>query len=65
LRLELEADQEQHQDDAELGETEHRLGVGDELEAPRPDQDAGEEIADDRAEAEKPRHRTAITAAAR
>ena len=57
LRLELEADQEQHQDDAELGELQHLVGAGDELQAPGADQDAREQVADDRAEAEKARHR--------
>ena len=40
-RLELEADQEQHQHDAELGEVQHVLRVGDEPQAPGPDHDAG------------------------
>ena len=57
LRLELEADQEEHQDDAELGELEHVLRAGDELQSPRADQDAGAQVADDRAEAEEPGHR--------
>ena len=49
----LEADQEQHQHDAELGEVQDVLRVGDELQAPRPDHDAGGQVADDRAQAER------------
>ena len=43
--LELEADEEEQQRDAELGEAAHVLGVGDEAEAPRAEQHAGGEIA--------------------
>jgi hypothetical protein len=55
LRLELEADQEQHQDDAELGDLQHLVGARHELQPPRADQDARAEVADDRAEAEEAR----------
>ncbi len=55
LRLELEADQEEHQHDAELGDLQHVLGPRDELQPPRADQDAGAEVADDRTEAEEAR----------
>ena len=57
LRLELEADQKEHQDDAELGELQHVLGPRHELQPPRADQDAGAEVADDRAELEEARER--------
>src|SRR5207237_8439886 len=52
LRLELEADEEEQEHDAELGKGADRLGLADELEAPRPDGDAGEEVACHGAEAQ-------------
>ena len=56
-RLELQPDEEQHQHDAELGEVQDLLRVGDERQAPGPDGDAGDEVADDRAQPEQPRQR--------
>ena len=52
-RLELEPDDEQHDDDAELGEV-HDMGAlgSDDAEHGRPDDDAGDEIAEDGAQAE-------------
>ena len=57
LRLELQPDQKQHQHDAELGEAQDLFGVGHQLQAPGPDQDAGAQVADDRAEPERSCHR--------
>jgi hypothetical protein len=53
LRFQLKADEKEHEDDAELGELQYLFRAGDELQAPRADEDAGTEIADDRAEAEE------------
>ena len=50
LGCDFEADQEQHHDDAELGDLADRLGVGDEAQAIGADDDAGGEIAEDGAE---------------
>jgi hypothetical protein len=52
VRLELEADQEEQEHDAELGEGIDRLGLADELQAPGADGDAGKEIARHRAQAQ-------------
>ena len=51
-RLELEADHEEHQHDAELGEVLRGGNVADEVQPPRADQSAGREVAEDRADAE-------------
>ena len=52
-RLELEPDDEQHHDDAELGEVHHvRALRPDQTETPRPDDDAGEEVSEDGPEPE-------------
>jgi len=51
FQLEFEPDQEEHQDDAELGEVQRRLDIADELEAPRADQPTGNQVAQHRAEA--------------
>ena len=45
---ELDAQREQEQDDAELGELGDPLGVADEARRERPDDDAGDEVAEDR-----------------
>ena len=57
--VELEADQEQEQHHAELGEMQHGARLGDEAQSPGPDGDAGDEIAEHRARAEarEDRHR--------
>jgi hypothetical protein len=51
--LELEADQEQHHHDAELGEVQHVLALlaADEREAERSDRDPGDQVAEHRSEA--------------
>ena len=59
LRLELEADHEQHQHDAELGEMQDRLDVLDEPQSPGPDRDAGEEVPEDGAQTQPLRERHA------
>ena len=59
LRLELEPDDEQHQHDAELGKMQDRLDVLDEPQSPRTDRHAGEEIAEDGAQAQALRERHA------
>src|SRR3990170_2335109 len=61
LRLELEADQEQEEHDAELGEVQHALAVLDEAERVRPDGDPRHQVAEDGAELEalEQRHRHA------
>ena len=51
LRVELQPDQEQQQHHAELGELQHPLRIGDERESPRADRDAGDEVAEHRAQA--------------
>ena len=54
----LEADEEQHHHDAELGEVQDVLAaLGDEAQAERPDDDAGEQVAEHGAQAEPPRDR--------
>ena len=59
LRVQFEADQEQQQHHAELGEVQHRLRLRDQAQAPGTDRHAGDEIAEHRAEAEplEERHR--------
>ena len=52
LEVEVQADAEHQQDDADLGELLGQLAVGDEAGRVRPDDDAGEQVADDRREAE-------------
>ena len=51
-RMELEPDQEEQQHDAEIGDVEHLFRCVDEAEPLRPDQGAGDEIAEHRAEPE-------------
>jgi hypothetical protein len=57
LGLRLRAHQVQHQHDAELGEVQDVGGVGHQLQHARADQDAGRQVADDRAQAEQVRQR--------
>ena len=49
LDVELQADAEHQQDDADLGELLGEVRVGDEARRVRPDQRAGEQVADDAA----------------
>ena len=64
--VELQADEEQQQHHAELGELQHGLRIRDQPQAPRPDRHAGDEIAEHRAQARGARNSgTAITPAAR
>jgi hypothetical protein len=59
VRFELEADQEQQQHHAELGEVQGVFDIGDELQAVGADQDAGRQVAEHGAHAEafRERHR--------
>ena len=50
--MELESDQEEQKHDAEIGDVQHLLGRVDQPEPVRPDQRAGDEIAEHRAEPE-------------
>jgi hypothetical protein len=52
LEMKLEANAEHQEDDADLGELLRHRGVGDETRRVRTDEDAGEQIADDRRKAE-------------
>ena len=56
LEVEVQADAEHQQDDADLGELVRQVLVGDEARRLRPDDEAGEEVADDGREAEAERH---------
>ena len=51
LEVELQADAEHQQDDADLGELLGQRAVGDEARRVRADEQPGEQIADDRREA--------------
>ena len=51
LEVELQADAEHQQDDADLGELLGQRRVGDEARRVRPDEHAGQQVADDRATA--------------
>ena len=57
LRPQLQPDQEQQHEHAELGDLLDRLDVGDEAQRGRADDGAGDEVAEDRAEAGAPRQR--------
>ena len=57
--LELEPDQEQQHHDAELGDRNDALGRAEHREAEGADDDAGDEIGDDRRQPEPPRDRDA------
>ncbi len=48
----MQADAEHQQDDADLGEFVGKAGIGDEARRERPDQHAGDQIADERRHAE-------------
>ncbi len=58
-RLHFEADDEEEHDDAEFGDVEDRTRIGEELQAPGADGEAGGEIAEDRSEPQplEDRHR--------
>ena len=56
-QLELEPDDEEEEHDAELGDAAHRLGLADERQAGRADDDAGGEVAEHGAQAEAPEQR--------
>ena len=56
LEREMQADAEHQQDDADLGELAGEILVGDKARRERPDDDAGEEIADQRRQLEPVRH---------
>jgi hypothetical protein len=56
-RLQLQADDEQQQHHAELGEMKDPVDIGEQLEAPGADDDAGREIAEHRTEAQAARDR--------
>ncbi len=62
--LELEADQEQQQHDAELGHRQDRLRVAEQADAERADDDAGRQIGDDRRRAAARRAIGTLTTAA-
>ena len=51
-RLDLQADEEEHHHDAELGEVEDLVGGAGQIEELGADEDAGREVAQDRAESE-------------
>ena len=57
LRLQLQADEEEHQHHAELGEMQHRLWVAHKAQGLRPQQEAGGQVADDGAEPQGLRQR--------
>ena len=50
--VELEPDEEEQEDDSDLGDLQHRLAAVDEPEQLRPDESAGDEIAQGRSEPE-------------
>jgi hypothetical protein len=52
LRVELQAEQEQQQHDAEFGELQHRVRIRDQPQAPRPDRHTRDEVAEHRAQSE-------------
>ncbi len=58
-RLQLQPDDEEEHDDAELGDADDRRRPGEDRQAERPDDDAGGQVADDRADADplEDRHR--------
>ena len=57
IRIELQADDEQHEDDAELGEVQDGLDVAHQAEPERADQAAGEQVAEHGAESQAARER--------
>ena len=61
--LHLQADDEQEHDHAEFGDVQDRLGIGEDAQAERADDESGREIAEDGAEADPPKIGTATTPA--
>ena len=57
LRVELQADEEEQQHHAELGELQHRLRIRDQAQAPGADDHAGDQIAEHRAQAQATKQR--------